>query len=111
MVRAKRWSSLSVSSSSARSWFPDPRSSVTVGGEQYAGDGPGVREIVECMRITQVPATPSAIRGIVNLRGSVVPVIDPGVRFGIDARPITKWSCIVFVDIDVAGASAVMGLL
>ena len=82
-----------------------------VGAEQYAVDVPRVREIVECMPITQVPATPSAIRGIVNLRGSVVPVIDPGVRFGIEERTITKWTCIVFVDIEVAGTSAVMGLL
>jgi len=82
-----------------------------VAGEEYGVEILRVREIVETMPITQLPATPAAIRGVVNLRGTVVPVIDPGVRFGLGPRPITKWTCIVFVDIDVAGTPTTMGLV
>jgi purine-binding chemotaxis protein CheW len=79
--------------------------------EEYGVEILRVREIVEAMPITQLPATPPAIRGVVNLRGTVVPVIDPGVRFGVGKRSITKRTCIVFVDIDVAGTPTTMGLL
>jgi purine-binding chemotaxis protein CheW len=82
-----------------------------IANEQYALEILRVREIVEMPPITQVPATPLAIRGVVNLRGTVVPVIDPGVRFGVGARPITRWTCIVFVEIDASGLPMTIGLL
>src|SRR5262245_43339217 len=82
-----------------------------VAGEEYAVEILRVKEILEAMPITQVPATPAAIRGVVNLRGTVVPVIDPGVRFGLGPRPITKWTCLVFVQIEVLGTPTTMGLV
>jgi len=82
-----------------------------VADEQYAVEILRVREIIEAPPITQVPATPEAIRGVVNLRGSVVPVIDPGVRFGEGPRPMTRWNCIVFVDVNPDGSPITLGLL
>jgi purine-binding chemotaxis protein CheW len=82
-----------------------------VAGEEYAVEILRVREIVETTPITRVPATPPAIRGVVNLRGTVVPVIDPGVRFRVGARPVTRRSCIVFVEVEAQGSPMTMGLM
>ena len=57
-----------------------------------------IREIIEYGQLTEVPLVPSFIRGVINLRGSVVPVIDLAVRFGRPACPVTKRSCIVIIE-------------
>lgn len=82
-----------------------------VGDDEYALALLDAREVAPAMPITRVPSAPPAVRGVMNLRGSVVPVIDLGVRFGMAERPITKWTCIVVVVIDVEGEPSVMGLL
>ena len=58
-----------------------------------------IREIIEYGHITEVPMVPPFIRGVINLRGSVVPVIDLSVRFGRQAADITKRTCIVIIEI------------
>jgi len=82
-----------------------------VGDEEYAVPVLAVREVAPAMPITRVPKMPPAVRGVMNLRGNVVPVIDLGVRFGLPERPITKWTCIVVVVVDVEDEASVMGLL
>lgn len=62
-----------------------------------------IKEIIGMMPITSVPQTPSFIKGVVNLRGKVIPVMDLRVRFGVEARPYTDRTCIIVVEI--AGAS------
>jgi purine-binding chemotaxis protein CheW len=59
-----------------------------------------VKEIIEYHALTAVPMMPRAVRGVVNLRGSVVPVIDLAVRFGKKATNITKRTCIVIVEVE-----------
>ena len=69
-----------------------------VGDEEY---GLGIlesREIIQYPTVTKVPSMPPAIRGVINLRGSVVPVVDLAVLFGFPERPITKWTCVVVVE-------------
>lgn len=80
-------------------------------GEEYALGILKVKEIIEYDTLTSVPRTPPFIRGVINLRGSVVPVIDLAIKFGLPESLITKWTCIVIVEIDFDGEQIVMGLL
>ncbi|MGA2401230.1 MAG: chemotaxis protein CheW [Syntrophobacteraceae bacterium] len=59
-----------------------------------------VKEIIGMMRITPVPQTPEYVKGVINLRGKVIPVIDLRVRFGMAAVSYTERTCIVVVEID-----------
>jgi purine-binding chemotaxis protein CheW len=80
-------------------------------GEEYAIGILRVREILEYDTLTTVPQTPPCIRGVINLRGSVVPVVDLAVKFGLPATPITKRTCIVIVEADLDGTPTVMGVM
>lgn len=82
-----------------------------IAGEEYAIGILRVREILEYDTVTKVPTTPRSIRGVINLRGSVVPVIDLAVKFGLPESAITKRSCVVVVDAVVEGEGMVLGLL
>ncbi len=64
-------------------------------GEEYAIAIVKVREIIEYEAVTTVPNTPVWIRGVTNLRGKVVPVVDLAVKFGMPAASISKFSCII----------------
>jgi len=79
--------------------------------EEYAIGILRVKEILEYDTITKVPGTPPSIRGVINLRGSVVPVVDLALKFGLPASPITKRTCIVVVEVDLDGERTVMGVL
>lgn len=70
-----------------------------------------IKEILEYEEPTDVPLMPPFVRGIVNLRGSVVPVIDLAVRFGRDSAPPTKRSCIVIIEAMTQGESQVFGVV
>jgi len=80
-------------------------------GEEYAISILEAKEIIEYDTVTPVPRTPQWIRGVINLRGSVVPVVDLGVKFGIGERPITKTSCIIIVEGQVEGKNTLMGVM
>jgi purine-binding chemotaxis protein CheW len=82
-----------------------------VDGDEYAVDIMRIREVIEAIPVTHVPATPPAIRGVVNLRGAVVPVIDLAIRFGLPERTITSKTCIVLIEVVVEGEPTVMGIL
>lgn len=70
-----------------------------------------IREIIEYGSVTEVPMTPPFIRGVINLRGAVVPVLDLAVRFGRQARDSTKRTCIVIVEIGSANGSHEIGVV
>jgi purine-binding chemotaxis protein CheW len=70
-----------------------------------------VREILEYDTVTRVPATPRSIRGVINLRGRVVPVVDLAIKMGLPESAITKRTCIVVVEAELDGQRAVMGVL
>lgn len=82
-----------------------------LGGEEYALGILRVREIIQWQEVTRVPTAPAAIRGVLNLRGSVVPVVDLGVRFGLGATEPTRRTCIVIVEVDGEGERTVMGII
>lgn len=73
-----------------------------IAGEEYAIPILRVREIIAYSKVTPVPSTPSYIRGVINIRGSVVPVIDLAVKFGLAPTAVTKTSCIVVVELSAS---------
>ena len=70
-----------------------------LGSEMFAVGTMSVKEIIEYGQLTAVPMMPSFIRGVINLRGAVVPVIDLGARFGRAASDITRRTSIVIVEV------------
>lgn len=82
-----------------------------VAGEEYALAILNVREIIEFSTLTVVPNTPPAVRGVINLRGSVVPVIDLAVRFGLPPTTPGHLTCIVIVDHRIGETNTVVGLI
>jgi purine-binding chemotaxis protein CheW len=79
--------------------------------EEYAINIQRVKEIIEYTAVTKVPKVPEWIRGVINLRGSVVPVVDLAVRFGLEGRSITKTTCIVIVEVEQDSERTVMGVI
>jgi purine-binding chemotaxis protein CheW len=70
-----------------------------------------VKEIIGYDFVTTVPKTPAWVRGVINLRGNVVPVVDLAVRFGLGASPVTRTTCIIIVEWKVENRETMMGVL
>ena len=71
----------------------------TLGSEMFAVGTLSVKEIIEYGQLTEVPMMPGFIRGVINLRGAVVPVVDLSARFGRSATQITRRTCIVIIEV------------
>jgi purine-binding chemotaxis protein CheW len=82
-----------------------------LGDEVFAMDIRNVREIIQYGALTTVPLMPAFVRGVINLRGAVVPVIDLQVRFGRAAATVGKKTCIVIFDAQRGGERVELGLL
>ncbi|HVW68821.1 MAG TPA: chemotaxis protein CheW [Steroidobacteraceae bacterium] len=82
-----------------------------LGGEVFAMGILTIKEIIEYADLTEVPLTPEYLRGVINLRGAVVPVIDLSIRFGKPASPVTKRTCIVIIEIEASGERHVLGVV
>jgi purine-binding chemotaxis protein CheW len=80
-------------------------------GEEYAVGILKVKEIIEYGMLTRVPQTPPSVRGVINLRGNVVPVVDLAIKFGMPRSPLTNRTCIVIVEVDLDGEHSVMGVI
>lgn len=79
--------------------------------EQYAVGVLNVKEIIEYGVVTRVPTTPAYIRGVINLRGSVVPVVDLSVKFGLQECPVSRRTCIIIMETTLGGERATMGVV
>jgi purine-binding chemotaxis protein CheW len=79
--------------------------------EQYAVGVLSVKEIIEYGVVTRVPTTPPYIRGVINLRGSVVPVVDLSVKFGLQECPVSRRTCIIIMETMIQGERATMGVV
>ena len=79
--------------------------------EEYAVDVLSVKEIIEYGDVTTVPGTPVHVRGVINLRGSVVPVVDLAVKLGREESPLSRRSCIVIVETSLRGERVVTGVV
>jgi purine-binding chemotaxis protein CheW len=82
-----------------------------LGGETFAIGILAIKEIIEYTTLTAVPMMPDCIRGVINLRGAVVPVMDLAARFGQSAREVTKRTCIVIVEVESDGERQDMGVV
>jgi purine-binding chemotaxis protein CheW len=83
----------------------------SLAGGEYAIAVLRVREIIEHETVTRVPSTPAFVRGVINLRGSVVAVVDLARKFGLAESPVTKRTCIVIVEVESESGRLVMGVL
>lgn len=79
--------------------------------EVFALDVAKVREILEYSGVTKVPRTPDFMRGVINLRGSVVPVIDMRLKFGMSATEATVNTCTIVVEVRMEDEVVVLGAL
>lgn len=70
-----------------------------------------VREIMGLQDITAVPQTPSHVKGVINLRGKVVPVIDLRLKFGLEAADYTQRTCIIVTQVQGEASSVMMGIV
>lgn len=82
-----------------------------LGEEMFALDIRSVREIIQYAPMTSVPLMPSFVRGVINLRGAVVPVIDLHARFGRPAAGVGKKTCVVIFDSMREGERTELGLM
>src|SRR4051812_10484583 len=85
--------------------------SFVLAGEEYAVDILRVKEIIEYNSLTRVPGMPATVRGVINLRGRVVPVVDLALRFGLPESVITPRSSIVMVELASADGDIVIGII
>jgi purine-binding chemotaxis protein CheW len=82
-----------------------------LGGEMFAMGILTVKEIIEYANLTEVPMMPASVRGVINLRGAVVPVADLAVRFGRTRAAVTKRTCIVIVEVTLNGERQDVGVV
>jgi purine-binding chemotaxis protein CheW len=83
----------------------------TLGNEEYGLPVLKVREIIKVMDITQVPQVPDHVRGVINLRGKVIPVIDLRRKFGLESQEHNERTCIIVADVDMGQSVVMMGIV
>ena len=79
--------------------------------EVYALDIGKVREVLDFTTVTKVPRTPAFMRGVINLRGSVVPVVDLRLKFGLSATEKTVNTCVIITEVTVDNDTTILGCL
>src|SRR6056297_2568242 len=79
--------------------------------EEYGLEILKVHQIIQMQDVTRVPKTPDYVRGVLNLRGRVIPVIDLRIKFGMDSQEDTDKTCIIVVQIEMDNHSITMGTI
>ena len=82
-----------------------------LGDEAYALEILRVQEIIGMMTVTRVPGTPEFVRGVINLRGKVIPVIDLRLKFGLERQTDTEKTCIIVAQVVRAAQEVTMGII
>lgn len=85
--------------------------SFKLGDEEFAAHVGKVLNILEMTKITEVPRAPEYMKGVINLRGTVLPVIDTRIKFGMPPTEYTTNTCIIVLDVDLDGESIHVGAL
>ncbi len=93
----------------------DPRAgkylTFKLGKEEFGIPVLKVKEIMGVQDITTVPGTPSHLKGVLNLRGKIIPVVDLRLKFAFPDAPFTEHTCIIVVQVNQEGESAMIGLI
>jgi purine-binding chemotaxis protein CheW len=79
--------------------------------EEYGLPVLKVREIIKMMSVTPVPQSPAHVKGVINLRGTVIPVSDLRVRFGAPAREYDERTCIIVIEVDLGSSKSLLGVV
>lgn len=82
-----------------------------LGKEEYGIEILKVHQIIQMQEVTRVPKTPVYVRGVINLRGRVIPVIDLRLKFGMQSQEDTEKTCIIVAQIEMEGHSITMGTI
>ena len=82
-----------------------------LGEEVFALETGSVREVIELVSVTRIPKTPPFMRGVINLRGHAVPVVDLRVKFDMPKVADTVNTCIIIVDVELEGENCYMGAI
>ena len=85
--------------------------SFMIGGELFAAHVGHINNIIEVPRITEIPDTPEFLKGVINLRGQVLPVIDIRLIFGMAPIKLTSLTCILVLDINLEGENMHVGAM
>lgn len=80
-------------------------------GEELAVPVMNIREIIRYGKLTKMPMVPNFIEGVINLRGSVVPVINLAAKFGLTLQDADKRTCIIIMEVEIEDESVVMGIV
>lgn len=83
----------------------------TLDDEHYGVPVLKVREIIKVLHITSVPQVPPHVKGVINLRGKVMPVVDLRLKFGMPPRDYTDRTCIIVVDLTARARTVMMGVI
>jgi purine-binding chemotaxis protein CheW len=83
----------------------------TLADEEYGIGILKIKEIIGMMKVTTVPQTPGFVKGVINLRGKVIPVIDLRLRFGMEPMDYTERTCIIVVEIDGTAGTVQIGIV
>ena len=83
----------------------------SLAGEEYGIGILKVKEIIGMMPVTAVPRTPGHVRGVINLRGKVIPVVDLRLKFGMEEMDNSERTCIIVVEIGGAAGSVLTGIV
>jgi purine-binding chemotaxis protein CheW len=83
----------------------------SLAGEEYGIGILKVKEIIGMMPITMVPRTPPFVKGVINLRGKVIPVVDLRLKFGMEEMGYSERTCIIVVEITGQGGSVLIGIV
>ena len=83
----------------------------SLSGEEFGAEVLKIKEIMGLQNITAVPNTASCVRGVINLRGQVIPVLDLRIKFNLPPAEYTPRTCIVVVDTQIAGRTTLMGAI
>ena len=85
--------------------------SFAIGATRYGAPILKVKEILQYEGVTRVPGTPPSVRGVINVRGAVVPVVDLGVKFGQREVAETKRTCVLVVEATIHGEALTLGVM
>lgn len=84
---------------------------LTLAEEEYGIGILQIKEIIGMMLITSVPQTPGYVKGVINLRGKVIPVVDLRIKFGLESIDYTERTCIIVVEITGSAGTLLVGIV